>query len=164
MTNTFKSYIKHFITICKHKYYVGKECFKLKLYWQGITHDLSKFSYTEFLSSAKYFQGNCSPILAEKIEKGYSLAWLNHKSKNKHHWEYWIDFMDGNIISIEIPNKYLKEMFCDYIGASKAYNKNFKPNMPLEYFNTNSKSANCYMHKNSVEKLRKMLEEYANNN
>lgn len=28
--------------ILTHKYYVAKYCFQIGLYWQGITHDLSK--------------------------------------------------------------------------------------------------------------------------
>ena len=84
-------YIKHFITITKHKFYVMKFCFKCGLYKHGLLHDLSKYGKTEFFSSAKYFQGTSSPIDAEKNEKGYSLAWQHHKGHNPHHWEYWID-------------------------------------------------------------------------
>lgn len=67
-------YISHLKTISKHKYYVMKFCFKCGIYRRGIMHDLSKFGPTEFLSSAKYYQGDSSPIDAEKREKGYSLA------------------------------------------------------------------------------------------
>jgi hypothetical protein len=156
-----KQYWKHFKTICKHKYYVGQECFKLGLYWQGIVHDLSKFGPTEFISSARYFQGDKTPIEAEKIENGYSLAWLNHKAKNRHHWEYYIDFTEGRaIIMCPIPDKYVKEMFCDFVGASKAYNQGtFNVGMPLEYF-----EKNCHkiiMNNKSMAKLRYMLTKYS---
>jgi hypothetical protein len=107
----------------------------MKLYWQGIVHDLSKYSPTEFLASAKYFQGNSTPIAAEKAAIGYSVAWLNHKAKNKHHWEYWTDFRDGTILTVPIPKKYLKEMFCDMVGASKTYlSQKFDKKEPLKYF------------------------------
>ena len=79
------AYLKHFKTVCKHKYYVFKECAACGLFWQGLVHDLSKFSPVEFASSAKYFQGNRSPIDAEKEAIGYSTAWLHHKGHNKHH-------------------------------------------------------------------------------
>ncbi|MFA5307797.1 MAG: DUF5662 family protein [Candidatus Babeliales bacterium] len=115
--------LKHFKTISAHKWYVMKACFKSGLYWQGILHDLSKYSITEFFSSAKYFQGDKSPVNAEKIEKGYSLAWQHHKGCNKHHWQYWTDFENGELIVIEMPPKYLAEMLCDWVGAGKAYNK-----------------------------------------
>lgn len=117
------NYWKHLKTITKHKWYVMKACFEVGLYWQGIVHDLSKYSITEFFASAKYFQGNKSPVDAEKIETGYSLAWQNHKGKNKHHWQYWTDFKDGELIIIPMPPKYLAEMLCDWVGAGKAYNK-----------------------------------------
>lgn len=68
-------YIKHFKTISKHKWYVMKACFKCGLIKQGLLHDLSKYSITEFGASAKYFQGKSSPIDAEKNINGYSIAW-----------------------------------------------------------------------------------------
>lgn len=116
-------YWEHFKTITKHKWYVSKACFKSGLILQGILHDLSKYSLIEFASSARYFQGNKSPIDAEKVANGYSLAWQHHKGVNKHHWQYWIDFENGELIVIEMPPKYLAEMLCDWIGAGKAYNK-----------------------------------------
>ena len=58
--------LKHLKTVLIHKWYVFKECVSCGIIWQGIIHDLSKFSFTEFISSAKYFQGNRSPINAEK--------------------------------------------------------------------------------------------------
>lgn len=134
-----KKYIKHFITISKHKYYVMIECFKRGLYWQGLVHDLSKYSITEFSESARYFQGNGTPISKIKAEIGYSKAWLHHKGRNKHHWEYWIDFYDGVLKPVKIPERYIKEMACDMIGASKAYLKTkYNPSEPLEYFKKHS--------------------------
>jgi hypothetical protein len=116
-------YWRHLKTITRHKWHVMLACFKSGLYWQGLMHDLSKYSITEFCSSAKYFQGDKSPVDAEKIKNGYSLAWQNHKGKNKHHWQYWTDFENGELIVIEMPAKYLAEMLCDWVGAGKAYNK-----------------------------------------
>lgn len=128
--------IKHFKVITKHKIYVMIECFKRGLYWQGLIHDLSKYSLEEFIQSANYFQGTGTPINKIKAELGYSIAWLHHKGHNKHHWEYWTDFYEGEIKPIEnIPKKYLLEMVCDMIGASKAYLKEkYNPKEPLKYF------------------------------
>lgn len=100
-------------------------------------HDNSKFGLTEFVSSARYFQGNSSPIEKEKAERGYSKAWQHHKGHNPHHWEYWIDFdSDGKIIANKIPYPYLVEMVCDWVGAGMVYNKgNWKPSDPLAYYN-----------------------------
>lgn len=130
------AYLKHFITVCKHKHYVFKECVACGLFWQGLVHDLSKFSPTEFISSARYFQGNRSPIDAEKEAIGYSAAWLHHKGHNKHHWEYWTDFDKyGEVIANKIPMKYVIEMVCDYVGAGKAYAQDkWTKDAPWNYF------------------------------
>lgn len=127
---------KHFKTICKHKAAVYKQCKSCGIWWQGVTHDLSKFSPIEFSSSAKYFQGNRSPIDAAKEACGYSLAWQHHMGHNPHHWEYWIDYAnDGGIIALKIPYKYVVEMICDWIGAGKVYGGgNWTQHDPLAYY------------------------------
>ena len=151
--------LRHLATITLHKWFVMIECFRLGLYWQGITHDLSKYSLTEFLTSARYFQGNRSPIGAERAERGYSLAWLHHKACNKHHWEYWTDFTKGKQTPAPIPEKYVKEMFCDLIGASKAYKKAaFRKDEPLKYFL--ERVDEWVIHEDSKSQLEKMLREY----
>jgi len=128
--------IKHFILITRHRLKVMKYCFKMKLYWQGIVHDLSKYSLTEFISSVKYYNGKRSPIDNEKDDKGYSLAWQHHKGRNPHHWEYWID----NLGTYEnkpcrIPRKYVLEMICDWIAAGQTYEKrDWTPEKMLNYF------------------------------
>lgn len=124
---------RHLKTICKHKAVVFHECKACGITWQGIVHDLSKFSPQEFLPSARYFQGNRSPIEAEK----YSDAWLHHKGHNKHHWEYWCDYNDdtGEVFPHRIPEKYVIEMVCDWIGAGKVYSKeNWTQEEPLNYY------------------------------
>lgn len=128
---------KHLKTISKHKAIVCMECVKCGFVWRGLMHDNSKFSLAEFLPSAKYFQGNRSPIDAEKEQNGYSAAWLHHMGHNPHHWEYWIDFDEnGKIIANKIPYQYVVEMVCDWIGAGKAYNKDkWTQEEPLSYYN-----------------------------
>jgi hypothetical protein len=130
--------LKHTRIIIKHKYHVFKACSSIGLIWRGIKHDLSKFSPVEFSASVKYFQDNASPIDKEKNEKGYSLAWQHHKRANSHHWEYWLDYKDGELIKIKIPIRDLFELVCDYIGAGKAYNKDkWTKETPLKYWNDN---------------------------
>lgn len=109
--------IKHFKLITKHKWYVYKNCRLAGITWQGITHDLSKYSFIEFWESAKYFDGTVSPIDKSREVNGYSKAFLHHKGKNKHHWEYWID---GDK-PIKMPFKYACELICDYIAAGETY-------------------------------------------
>ena len=85
-------WLEHLKTINNHRRLVMELCFKVGLYKQGLLHDLSKYSPTEFLVGAKYYQGTRSPNAAEREEKGYSSAWLHHKGRNRHHLDYWIDY------------------------------------------------------------------------
>ena len=128
---------KHFKTVCKHKWIVFKECCACGIFWQGLVHDMSKFGFTEFVASARHFQGDRSPIDAEKEAIGYSMAWLHHKGHNKHHWEYWTDFdSNGQVVANAIPFKYIVEMVCDWIGAGKTYSEEkWTQAEPLNYFN-----------------------------
>lgn len=121
LTNIFK----HFNTITTHKIIVSKLCFKCGLIKRGLLHDLSKYSTTEFISSARYFTGTRSPIDSEKDATGYSLAWQHHKGHNPHHWEYWIDNVGTRKNDpIKIPYEYVVEMICDWVGAGIVYSKN----------------------------------------
>lgn len=116
----------HFKTITQHKILVMKGCFRLGLYWQGLVHDLSKYSPTEFKIGIQYFQGNKSPNAAERDEKGYSEAWLHHKGRNKHHYEYWTDVTKDKslgIVGVKMPLRYVAEMFVDRVSACKIYQK-----------------------------------------
>lgn len=118
--------IEHFKTITHHRHLVQQYCFRLGLYYQGLTHDLSKYSPSEFWRGVKYYQGHRSPNDAERRENGVSLAWLHHKGRNRHHFEYWIDYCiadDGKVYmgGCKMPLKYVAEMFCDRIAACKVY-------------------------------------------
>ena len=74
--------IKHFKTIHHHKVLVRRYCFRCGLYWQGLTHDLSKLAPVEFLAGAKYWQGSCSPNNAQRQAEGCSAAWLHQDRKS----------------------------------------------------------------------------------
>ncbi len=130
---------KHFCTINHHKMLVMKGCFQVGLIKQGLLHDLSKYSPTEFIVGCKYYQGNMSPNNAEREAIGFSKAWLHHKGRNRHHFEYWIDYdVDGNstiLAGMKMPVKYVAEMFCDRVAASRIYNKDkYKDSDPLDYY------------------------------
>lgn len=114
---------QHFKTISKHHRLVRQGCFLVGLYWQGLTHDLSKYSPTEFLRGAKYYQGTSSPNGAEREKKGYSEAWMHHKGRNKHHYEYWTDMSKETrrYESVPMPRKYLVEMVMDRRAACMTY-------------------------------------------
>lgn len=113
----------HFKTVCMHKKYVFINCVTAGMPIRGILHDLSKFSPAEFLESVKYYQGTRSPIDACKEVNGYSKAWLHHKGKNKHHYEYWQDNFDHGGIPLQMPFKDALELVCDYLGAGMAYQR-----------------------------------------
>ncbi len=149
---------KHLCTILHHKRLVRKYCFQAGLYWQGLTHDLSKFSPTEFLVGAKYFQGDRSPNNAEREDRGYSSAWLHHKGRNKHHLEYWIDYgaKGEGMIGMKMPVKYVVEMFCDRMAASQTYMKEkYTDSSPFEYYNHGKKFH--ILHPKSRALLEKLL-------
>lgn len=132
----------HLKTVLIHKHYVFQACCKAGIPWQGLIHDLSKFTPEEFFGSVRYYTGVCSPIGAERKERGYSRGWLHHKGRNKHHWEYWVEFRDdGTEYYVKMPVKYAKEMCCDWLGAGKAYNgKYWDRSLPLKYYNAHQ----CY--------------------
>ena len=126
---------KHFKLVCKHKYLVFVYCSKAGIPWRGLMHDWSKFSPTEFFESVKYYTGTGSPIDACKKDIGYSNAWLHHKGRNKHHYEYWVDYLDKGGIPMLIPYEYALEMCCDMLAAGKVYmGKSWTTEYPMEYW------------------------------
>lgn len=128
---------KHFKTITRHRFIVMAGCFRVGLYWQGLTHDLSKYSPTEFFQGARYYQGIRSPNTAEREAKGYSEAWMHHKGRNRHHYEYWTDMnLERRVYeSVPMPRKYLVEQVMDRRAACIVYQgKNYTPASPIEYF------------------------------
>ena len=133
---SLKGFFGHLGTITRHRHKVIAHCAKAGILWQGLRHDLSKYSPTEFIPGVKYYQGIRSPNEAERELNGYSLAWMHHKGRNKHHFEYWYDY-NAKVKTPIIPFKYMKEMVCDRIAASKVYYKdNYNNNRALEYFNS----------------------------
>lgn len=132
-----KKFFGHLFTVLNHKSKVFYHCIKVGIPLRGILHDLSKFSLTEFIPGVEFFQGTRSPNEAERSAIGYSTAWLHHKGRNRHHFEYWSDYNpETKVLSpVKMPTKYVKEMFCDRVAASKTYQKeNYKQSHPLEYF------------------------------
>ena len=127
----------HFWTITRHRWLVCKGCFRVGLYWQGLTHDLSKYSPTEFFVGVKYFQGNRSPNSAERDTNGFSTAWMHHKGRNRHHYEYWTDLSPVTKCyeSVPMPRKYLVEMVMDRRAACMVYEgEKYTDGSALAYF------------------------------
>lgn len=146
--------LKHFVTITKHRHMVIRHCAKAGILWQGLRHDLSKYSPTEFLAGARFYQGDRSPTEMERREYGYSAAWMHHKGRNRHHFEYWTDYnyKTRRIEAVEMPLKYVKEMFCDRVAAGKIYQGDkYTNDNPIEYFLRGS--AKTAMHEKTAELL-----------
>ena len=160
--------LRHFRTITKHRHKVIYHCIKAGIPFQGLFHDLSKYNPVEFLSVAKFYtDGTSSPNERERLEYGYSKAWLHHKGRNKHHFEYWTDYdpHTHRIMPVKMPKNYVVEMFCDRVAASKIYQRTkYNENHPLEYF-LRAKDTRVIHPETSdqLENLLKMLSEKGEN-
>lgn len=129
--------IRHFSTITRHRHLVIAHCFKAGIGFQGLFHDLSKYSPIEFWAGAKHYQGSRSPNEVQRELFGYSPAWLHHKGRNRHHFEYWTDYnpAEKRIMPVKMPLRFVAEMFCDRIAASKVYQGDaYTQTHPLDYF------------------------------
>ena len=150
--------IKHFKTITKHRHAVIRHCFKCGIGWQGLFHDLSKYSPTEFIPGARYYLGTKSPNEKEREIFGYSLAWMHHKGRNKHHFEYWNDLNTATkrYEPVPMPLRYITEMFCDRVAACKIYRgKDYTDSSALEYFLRGN--ARAKMHEKTADQLEEWL-------
>lgn len=158
-----KGFFGHLKTVMVHRHRVMVNCWKAGIIKRGLLHDLSKFSPTEFWQGVKYYQGNRSPNEMERETYGYSKAWLHHKGRNRHHFEYWTDYNPKSrmIEPVRMPDEFIYEMFCDRVAASKTYNKEkYNNSMPIEYFmrGKNRRSIDRYT-SDKIEMLLRMLEE-----
>lgn len=118
---TLHKMLKHWKTIRIHRKWVRHYCHIAGITWRGITHDLSKYSPTEFFESARYWTGTHSPIEEAKREKGVSRAWLHHRGRNTHHWAYWADNFSEGFVIHPMPMDDFVEMVCDFLAAGRAY-------------------------------------------
>lgn len=150
--------IRHFITITRHRNQVIRHCFKCGIGWQGLGHDLSKYSPAEFFPGARFWTGTKSPQEGERREYGYSPAWLHHKGRNRHHFEYWTDYdpVTRKVSPVKMPARFVAEMFCDRVAASKIYQgKNYTDRHPLLYFE--KAKANRFIHPETSDELERLL-------
>ena len=137
MNKLIENFFGHLRTIRQHRRMVMIHCFKAGIPIRGLLHDLSKYSPTELIPGVLYYQGNRSPNEREREVEGASRAWMHHKGRNRHHFEYWTDYsyVTKKLEPVRMPDVYIYEMFCDRVAASKIYNKeNYNESMPLEYF------------------------------
>ena len=150
--------IKHFKTITKHRHMVMGYCFRAGLIRQGLLHDLSKYSPAEFWQGAKYWQGTRSPNAGAREAEGYSTAWMHHKGRNKHHYEYWTDVAPGEYEykSVPMPTRWLVESVLDRIAASRVYRgKDYTDGDALAYLHREHGEER--LHPDTYQKIRFLL-------
>lgn len=157
------NFFGHLKTVIMHRHAVLVHCIKAGIVWRGICHDLSKFSPTEFIPGVKYYQGTRSPNEKERETHGCSRAWMHHKGRNRHHFEYWTDYnpLTKRMEPVKMPDVFIYEMFCDRVAASKIYKrKEYNDSCPLEYFyrGKNSRLIEAET-SDKIEMLLKMLAE-----
>lgn len=148
----------HFKTVTRHRHEVIKNCFRAGIGFQGLFHDLSKYSPSEFIPGVKYYQGDRSPNEMERETIGYSTAWMHHKGRNKHHYEYWNDYnpKTKRIEPVKMPPRYFVEMICDRIAASKIYYEdNYTDDSSLNYYLR--KKGRMFINKETERDLEKIL-------
>ena len=134
LAHNFKGHLR---TVNQHRKQVLIHCIKAGIPIRGLLHDLSKYSPTEFIPGVRYYQGDRSPNEKEREVDGYSKAWMHHKGRNRHHFEYWTDYstVTKRLEPVKMPDVFIFEMFCDRVAASKIYNKErYTDHMPLDYF------------------------------
>ena len=154
--------VKHTMLVTKHRWIVFKLAVKAGIPWRGFVHDLSKFSPTEFIESVKYYNGERSPLHVAREKNGYSKAWLHHKGRNKHHFEYWVDISKTKQIGVMLPYKYMVEAVCDKLSAGIVYSGNkWSKEEPLEYWTNIEKKAPVIKHPGTIEFMDTVLKKVA---
>ena len=142
-------HLKYLSYILRHKWYVSVACRERGFIAAGIFHDMSKFLPSEFFPYAQHFYGkeekncyNCvHQIWASQCDttgsgigqgeqaskcidystKEFDFAWLLHQKRNRHHWQWWIlPEDDGDFKILEMQDRYIQEMYCDWVGANLA--------------------------------------------
>ena len=114
----------HLKTVLLHKYWVFRYALIAGIPLRGLVHDLSKFSPTEFGQSVSFYSGRRSPIHYAREANSFSTAWLHHRGRNRHHFEYWVDnTARGGLITVPMPFLCALELICDRLGAARAYRK-----------------------------------------
>jgi hypothetical protein len=118
-------YATYFYYILEHKWNVLIECFKMGMILHGITHDLSKFLPSEFISYARFFHAKDRTKTyktSDEQDPNFLMGWCLHQKRNKHHWNYWVCVTRKDEISpIPMPMKYVKQMIADWRGMSRKF-------------------------------------------
>jgi hypothetical protein len=123
-------FVKYASYVLRHKWFVLVGCFKMGLYWRGLTHDISKMFPSEWFPYANFFYGVKSKPVRDKTgyykptdtgDKEFDFAWLLHQKRNDHHWQWWVlPEDDGGEKVLPMSHEATLEMVCDWRGAGMA--------------------------------------------
>lgn len=121
--NALKPHFVYLPYVLRHKWYVFWACRRLNVsLWQAFWHDWDKFLPGPWLAYVEtfYTRDGRSRYLETPA---FTYAWNAHQKRNKHHWQYWLLTWDrGETVPLEIPEKHVREMVADWIGAGLAKN------------------------------------------
>lgn len=103
--------------VIRHKWFVLLAGLKTKApLWRLIIHDWSKLTPAEWGPYVRTFYDK-----ENKRPGEFDAAWLHHQHRNPHHWQYWILRADqGYTQLIPMPEKLVREMVADWMGAGRA--------------------------------------------
>ena len=126
-----KAHLNYLKYVLRHKWYVFLACRTMRVStWRAIIHDWTKLTPLEWTPYVHNFFNKDGTRRSVRDASGaydpniqtveFKKAWLSHQ-KNKHHYQAWISIGDnGNLEALPIPEKYLREMIADWIGAGMA--------------------------------------------
>lgn len=101
--------------IARHKWFVLVAGLKTGApLWRLLIHDWSKLMPVEWFAYAERFYGPTHPGMA------FTRAWLHHQHRNPHHWQHWVLRRDDGVENaVPMPDKFVKEMVADWMGAGR---------------------------------------------
>jgi hypothetical protein len=139
-----RPHVQYLRYVLRHKWFVFLAGLELGVpLWQLIVHDYTKFLPCEWFAYAAYFYGGPHRPLAEMthyekthywdiawrrskegVQAAFDIAWNHHQKANPHHWQYWVLLMDdGGIVTLPMPDRFLREMVADWQGVGRALGK-----------------------------------------
>ena len=113
--------------VLRHKWHVFWTCIRLRVpLHQAVVHDWQKFLPVEWFPYVDRF---CGPGAARRDAGGdrhapageaFERAWLHHQRLGPHHWQHWVPAADDGARARAMPERYVREMVADWIGAARA--------------------------------------------
>jgi len=115
-----KPHLRYLSYVVRHKWFVFRAGRKTGApLWQLLIHDWSKFSLAEWTPYVRSFYGSQPPT--DETKRAFDAAWLHHQHRNPHHWQHYLLREDsGNLKTLPMPAKFVREMVADWMGAGRA--------------------------------------------